>query len=93
MGGTGSFQALFKVAYVSPFVTSLFGLPNHVAPSRVGLVHHFRQCFCERWLDGPRWLGAGGVTFQTPTVPEPGTLALMGTGILGMAGMIRRRMS
>jgi hypothetical protein len=33
-----------------------------------------------------------GVANPTPAVPEPGTLALLGTGMLGAAGAIRRRL-
>jgi hypothetical protein len=45
---------------------------------------------------GSGTLGPGGTTAPTAgggmsTTPEPGTLALLGTGLLAIAGIMRRR--
>jgi hypothetical protein len=43
------------------------------------------------WGDGGAWVEASS-TSPTPT-PEPGTIALLGSGLLALAGVMRRKMS
>jgi hypothetical protein len=87
---TGSFQALFNVNYVSPYVTSLFGDPNLWLPSGSDSFTTGHNNFTNGHLTDLATLGQGGITFQT--VPEPGTLALLGSGLVGLAGVIRRKL-
>jgi hypothetical protein len=41
------------------------------------------------WLDG----GITGLSYNTTTVPEPGSMVLFGSGIVGLAGLLRRKLS
>ncbi len=41
------------------------------------------------WLDG----GNTGLTYNTSTVPEPGSIMLFGSGVIGLAGLLRRKLN
>ncbi len=41
------------------------------------------------WFDG----GTTGLSYAGGTVPEPGSLMLFGSGVLGLAGLLRRKLS
>lgn len=90
-GGTGSFQALFQVGYVSPYITHLFGDPNLWMPTGSDSLNTSHNNFNNGGKTDGANLSGGNITFQTP-VPEPGTLGMVGTGLIGLAGMLRRKL-
>jgi PEP-CTERM motif len=90
--GTGSFQALFTVTYVSPYIPSLFGDPQGWQATGSDSLTTSANLFKNGGTTDTAKLGGGSITYQTP-VPEPGTLGLLGSGMLGLAGVLRRKLT
>ena len=91
LGDTGSGDGQFNVSFVSPAILAMFGIDP---TTRIAPTGSFSWNTAGNTMVGPvdtATLTAGAITVYT-VVPEPGTLALLGTGVLGLAGMLRRKM-
>lgn len=83
-----------NVAFSSSLTFTVSGSPTNIFFHIGG----FNNTSCSVWVGGAfasnvsNGVESGlGDCGGTPTVPEPGTLGLMGTGLIGLAGLFRRR--
>ena len=89
--GTGSFLGTFDVTFVDPAVLALFGLGPAFLPNGSVSLTFGKANWNATTSTFTAALGTAGVTIQTPPIPEPASLGLLGMGILTVAGGLRLR--